>query len=124
MDTLRREAFRAWAMAPEQGGYREMVKRELQGRDLGCNCPLELPCHVDVLLGIANGGGRADGGAELRRARGSDGRPYSLRISHPPGGVRRVMTSGGKAVAEGARGNVWISGTGVGLELIPEGPAG
>lgn len=30
----------------------------LVGRDLMCWCPLERPCHADVLLEIANGGGR------------------------------------------------------------------
>jgi len=31
------------------------VKRELRGRDLICWCPLDKPCHADVLLEIANG---------------------------------------------------------------------
>jgi Domain of unknown function (DUF4326) len=30
------------------------VKRELRGRDLACYCPLDEPCHADVLLGVAN----------------------------------------------------------------------
>lgn len=30
--------------------------RELQGRDLACWCPLDRPCHADVLLELANGG--------------------------------------------------------------------
>ena len=30
------------------------VKRELRGRDLACHCPLEEPCHADVLLAVAN----------------------------------------------------------------------
>jgi len=28
---------------------------ELTGRDLACWCPLDQPCHADVLLEIANG---------------------------------------------------------------------
>jgi hypothetical protein len=28
----------------------------LAGRDLACWCPLDQPCHADVLLAIANGG--------------------------------------------------------------------
>ena len=32
----------------------EDVKRELRGRDLACYCPLDEPCHADVLLSIAN----------------------------------------------------------------------
>ncbi|MHB1524952.1 MAG: DUF4326 domain-containing protein [Candidatus Dormibacteria bacterium] len=27
---------------------------ELRGRDLVCWCPLDAPCHADVLLGLAN----------------------------------------------------------------------
>jgi hypothetical protein len=30
------------------------VRRELAGRDLGCWCPLDGPCHADVLLEVAN----------------------------------------------------------------------
>lgn len=32
----------------------EDAKRELGGRDLACYCPLDQPCHADVLLSIAN----------------------------------------------------------------------
>lgn len=28
----------------------------LRGKDLACWCPLDQPCHADVLLDIANGG--------------------------------------------------------------------
>jgi hypothetical protein len=31
------------------------AKRELRGRDLACYCPLDEPCHADVLLEVANG---------------------------------------------------------------------
>ena len=30
------------------------AKRELRGRDLACYCPLDEPCHADVLLAVAN----------------------------------------------------------------------
>jgi hypothetical protein len=30
------------------------VKRELRRRDLACYCPLDEPCHADVLLTVAN----------------------------------------------------------------------
>ena len=30
------------------------VERELRGRDLACYCPLDGPCHADVLLEMAN----------------------------------------------------------------------
>lgn len=32
------------------------VRRELAGRDLACWCPLNEPCHADVLLAVANEG--------------------------------------------------------------------
>lgn len=32
------------------------VKRQLKGKDLACWCPLDEPCHADVLLKIANEG--------------------------------------------------------------------
>jgi hypothetical protein len=31
------------------------VTRDLRGRDLACYCPLDEPCHADVLLAVANG---------------------------------------------------------------------
>jgi hypothetical protein len=31
------------------------IRAELAGRDLACWCPLDQPCHADVLLAIANG---------------------------------------------------------------------
>lgn len=33
----------------------EQVRTELAGKDLACWCPLDQPCHADVLLEIANG---------------------------------------------------------------------
>jgi hypothetical protein len=32
------------------------IRRDLAGKDLACWCPLDKPCHADVLLAIANGG--------------------------------------------------------------------
>lgn len=32
------------------------VNKELRGRDLVCWCPLDAPCHADVLLEVANRG--------------------------------------------------------------------
>lgn len=34
----------------------EEIRRQLRGKDLCCWCPLDQPCHADVLLEIANGG--------------------------------------------------------------------
>jgi len=33
----------------------EEIRRELAGKDLVCWCPVDQPCHADVLLKIANG---------------------------------------------------------------------
>ncbi len=30
------------------------VRRQLKGQNLGCWCPLDRPCHADVLLEVAN----------------------------------------------------------------------
>ena len=35
---------------------RAEIRAELAGRDLACWCPLDGPCHADVLLEIANPG--------------------------------------------------------------------
>lgn len=32
----------------------ENIKRKLKGKNLACWCPLDQPCHADVLLRIAN----------------------------------------------------------------------
>lgn len=52
-------------LAPRIGGFTvEDVRRELAGADLACWCPIDdgeggrVPCHADVLLEIATGGGR------------------------------------------------------------------
>lgn len=37
--------------------HAEAIKAELRGRYLMCFCPLDQPCHADVLLEIANEGG-------------------------------------------------------------------
>ena len=34
--------------------YSAEIVRELRGKDLACWCPLDQPCHGDVLLEIAN----------------------------------------------------------------------
>ena len=38
----------------------DRVRAELAGRDLACWCPLDQPCHADVLLEIANAGSRVE----------------------------------------------------------------
>ncbi|MFY1595432.1 DUF4326 domain-containing protein [Micromonospora sp. WMMD737] len=34
----------------------EDIRRNLAGTNLACTCPLDQPCHADVLLELANGG--------------------------------------------------------------------
>ena len=36
-----------------------LVRDKLRGKDLACWCPLDQPCHADVLLELANGGDAA-----------------------------------------------------------------
>ena len=37
-----------------KAGAFNVIKDELQGSNLACWCPLDQPCHADVLLKIAN----------------------------------------------------------------------
>lgn len=46
--------FDAWLHQVYGPGIDEQIARELGGRDLACWCPLDQPCHADVLLAIAN----------------------------------------------------------------------
>lgn len=47
---------REWLMADteEARNYRVWYRAELRGWNLACWCPLDQPCHGDVLLEIAN----------------------------------------------------------------------
>ncbi|MDO0913989.1 DUF4326 domain-containing protein [Streptomyces sp. DT2A-34] len=40
--------------------YAARFARALRGRDLMCTCPLDVPCHADVLLRLANESGDGD----------------------------------------------------------------
>ena len=46
------ECFRGWLL--DQQDLVKVVQRELRGRDLACWCALDVPCHADVLLEVAN----------------------------------------------------------------------
>jgi hypothetical protein len=46
--------FRDWLTHPDQAAVLNRVRRYLVGLDLACWCPLDLPCHADVLLEVAN----------------------------------------------------------------------
>lgn len=48
---------RDWWQGPESDNRKaEIIRRlpELRGKDLACWCPLDEPCHADVLLELAN----------------------------------------------------------------------
>ena len=42
---------------PEQAELVARIKRDLRDKNLACWCPLDGPCHADVLLRIANAEG-------------------------------------------------------------------
>jgi hypothetical protein len=46
--------FRSWITAPAQAAFLVEARRHLRGLNLGCSCPLDLPCHADVLLELVN----------------------------------------------------------------------
>ena len=48
------DAYRRWIHRPSQAWIVDMAKKLLKGKDLACWCPLDQPCHADVLLEIAN----------------------------------------------------------------------
>ena len=49
--------YRAWLEQHMQAHtYMESHVKALRGKHLACWCPLNQPCHADVLLEIANGG--------------------------------------------------------------------
>ncbi len=45
-----------WSIADDDHMVAE-IRRELAGYDLACTCHLDVPCHVDVLLEVANSTG-------------------------------------------------------------------
>ena len=46
------DQYRAWL--EDQPDLMATIKQELHGYDLICSCPLEWPCHADVLLEVTN----------------------------------------------------------------------
>jgi len=49
------DQYRRWLVDTTEGqAITKYAKTELRGHDLGCTCPLDGPCHGDVLLIIAN----------------------------------------------------------------------
>lgn len=48
------ELFRAYLARPEQAALVARARQQLRGKNLACWCPLDAPCHADVLLDVAN----------------------------------------------------------------------
>jgi hypothetical protein len=46
--------FREWITHPYQAKRLDEARRELRGWNLACSCPLDMPCHADVLLELVN----------------------------------------------------------------------
>ena len=53
--------YRKMLSWPEVEGSQELraLLPELRGKNLACWCPLDQPCHADVLLELANSGAEA-----------------------------------------------------------------
>jgi hypothetical protein len=48
------ERYTIWIHRPAQSWLVSLAKQILRGRNLCCWCPLDQPCHADVLLELAN----------------------------------------------------------------------
>ena len=48
--------YRDYLARPEQADLVAHIRTSLAGKNLACWCPLDGPCHADVLLEIANEG--------------------------------------------------------------------
>lgn len=46
--------YRAWMISRTTTAIQKTDLSLIQGRDLACWCPLDQPCHADVLLEMAN----------------------------------------------------------------------
>lgn len=50
-----RAAYKLWLLTEGDGVRVRSMVRNLCGKNLACWCPLDQPCHADVLLELANG---------------------------------------------------------------------
>ena len=46
--------FDEWLRQPERAELLATARAELRGKNLACWCPLDEPCHADVLLYLVN----------------------------------------------------------------------
>jgi hypothetical protein len=49
------DAFRGFCEHRAGREFVAAIRENLRGKDLACWCPLDQPCHADVLLELANG---------------------------------------------------------------------
>lgn len=47
-------ACRSWEGVYGPPPTKQRIRKELRGKNLACFCPLNQPCHADILLEIAN----------------------------------------------------------------------
>lgn len=47
--------FKQWLDQPQRSNLIARARIGLRGKNLACWCPLDMPCHADVLLKLANG---------------------------------------------------------------------
>lgn len=50
----RESAVRMFRRLAEQPANVATIQKKLRGRDVACWCPLDVPCHADVLIEISN----------------------------------------------------------------------
>lgn len=48
------QLYRAYLDRPEQADLVAQIRTKLRGKNLACWCPLDQPCHADVLIALAN----------------------------------------------------------------------
>lgn len=48
--------YKDWLKSPVNNLAEDRIKFLLKGKNLACWCPLNQPCHADILLKIANSG--------------------------------------------------------------------
>ena len=48
------ESFRRFVCEDASDAWKGRVRIDLRGKNLACWCPLDQPCHADVLLELAN----------------------------------------------------------------------
>ncbi|MGW4503639.1 DUF6195 family protein [Streptomyces sp. NPDC004436] len=85
------DLFAATLQGPVGRCYADEFARALRGLDLMCTCPLDVPCHADVLLRLANTSGRS-GTITTSNSTEGPSMPHPIMVSaaeHLTAGERR-----------------------------------